>query len=156
MFSFWLNIIRYVLSVNQKFCSMLLMFFLKPFSYSLGIGTTVTTTNLFKNIPVRKQYYSNVKRRKEELKKVEDLLMSYGAIRCDIRVSLSHNKKPVWQKNKTLSQRSALLNTWGSGVMKQMIETQKTDAVTQVGVGWLDETDGGSLHYCCLSERHNV
>ena len=95
-------------------------------------GTSVTATNLFKNIPVRRQYYSNPKRRREELKKVEDLLMSYGAIRHDIRVCLSHNKKPVWQKNKTSSQRNALLNTWGGSVMKQMTQAEKTDATTQV------------------------
>ncbi|XP_072029412.1 PMS1 protein homolog 1-like [Amphiura filiformis] len=100
----------------------------------MGNGTTVTATNLFKNIPVRRQYYSNTKRCREELKKVEDLLMSYGAIRHDIRVSLSHNKKPVWQKNKTSSQRNALLNTWGGSVMKQMTHTQKTDPATQVTI----------------------
>ena len=108
--------------------------FFKLFKLSIyTLGTTVTSTNLFKNIPVRRQYYSSAKRRREELKKVEELLMSYGAVRPDIRVSLSHNRKPMWQKNKTSSQRTALLNTWGGSVMKEMTHAQKMDSATQVG-----------------------
>ncbi|XP_073414202.1 PMS1 protein homolog 1 isoform X2 [Dendrobates tinctorius] len=58
----------------------------------LGQGTTVTAMKLFKNVPVRKQYYSTEKKCKEELKKVQDLLISYGLIKPDVRIVLVHNK----------------------------------------------------------------
>ena len=37
-------------------------------------GTSVTATNLFGNIPVRKQYFKDINRRKDELKKTERYL----------------------------------------------------------------------------------
>ena len=88
--------------------------------------------HLFQNVPVRKQYYSNAKRRRDELKKVEDLVMSFGAIRPDVRFSLRHNKSPVWQKCKAANQKAALLNTWGAGLMSQMQHVQRLDAESEV------------------------
>ncbi|XP_071328617.1 PMS1 protein homolog 1 isoform X2 [Trachinotus anak] len=58
----------------------------------LGQGTTVSVLKLFKNLPVRRQYYSSTKKCKEELKKVQDLLMAYAIIKPDLRLSLVHNK----------------------------------------------------------------
>ncbi|XP_048455070.1 PMS1 protein homolog 1 isoform X2 [Rhincodon typus] len=58
----------------------------------MGQGTTVTVLKLFKNIPVRKQFYSTAKKCKEELKKVQDLLMAYGIIKPDLRIIFTHNK----------------------------------------------------------------
>lgn len=57
-------------------------------------GTTVCAANLFKNLPVRRQYYSNTKKCKEELKRVQNLLMAYAVIKPELRITLSHNK--VW------------------------------------------------------------
>lgn len=57
-------------------------------------GTTVCAANLFKNLPVRWQYYSNTKKCKEELKRVQNLLMAYAVIKPELRITLSHNK--VW------------------------------------------------------------
>ncbi|XP_074002166.1 PMS1 protein homolog 1 isoform X6 [Numenius arquata] len=58
----------------------------------LGQGTTVTVLKLFKNLPVRKQFYSTTRKCKEELKKVQDLLIAYGIIKPDLRITLTHNK----------------------------------------------------------------
>ncbi|XP_069839627.1 PMS1 protein homolog 1 isoform X4 [Dendropsophus ebraccatus] len=58
----------------------------------LGQGTTVSVMKLFKNLPVRKQYYSTAKKCKEELKKIQDLLICYGLIKPDVRMVLVHNK----------------------------------------------------------------
>lgn len=65
--------------------------FLLVFSHLL-VGTTVTVLQLFNNFPVRKQFYSTNKKCKEELKKVQDLLIAYGIIKPDLRITLSHNK----------------------------------------------------------------
>uniref|UniRef100_A0A3Q3LNL3 PMS1 homolog 1, mismatch repair system component n=1 Tax=Mastacembelus armatus TaxID=205130 RepID=A0A3Q3LNL3_9TELE len=58
----------------------------------LGQGTTVSVLKLFKNLPVRRQYYSSTKKCKEELKKVQELLMAYAIIKPDLRLTLVHNK----------------------------------------------------------------
>ncbi|CDQ93184.1 unnamed protein product [Oncorhynchus mykiss] len=58
----------------------------------LGQGTTVCALKLFKNLPVRRQYYANTKKCKEELKKVQDLLMAYAIIKPELRLTLTHNK----------------------------------------------------------------
>uniref|UniRef100_A0A8V5G166 Uncharacterized protein n=1 Tax=Melopsittacus undulatus TaxID=13146 RepID=A0A8V5G166_MELUD len=58
----------------------------------LGQGTTVTILKLFKNLPVRKQFYSTNRKCKEELKKIQDLLTAYGIIKPDLRITLTHNK----------------------------------------------------------------
>ncbi|XP_030065274.1 PMS1 protein homolog 1 isoform X6 [Microcaecilia unicolor] len=58
----------------------------------LGQGTTVTVHKLFKNLPVRKQFYSATKKCKEEIKRVQDLLMAYGIIKPDLRIIFTHNK----------------------------------------------------------------
>uniref|UniRef100_A0A4W3J8P8 PMS1 homolog 1, mismatch repair system component n=1 Tax=Callorhinchus milii TaxID=7868 RepID=A0A4W3J8P8_CALMI len=58
----------------------------------MGQGTTVTVLRLFKNIPVRKQFYSTAKKCKEELKKIQDLLMAYSIIKPELRIVFTHNK----------------------------------------------------------------
>ncbi|XP_069325491.1 PMS1 protein homolog 1 isoform X5 [Eulemur rufifrons] len=58
----------------------------------LGQGTTVTALRLFKNLPVRKQFYSTAKKCKDEIKKVQDLLISYGVLKPDLRIVFVHNK----------------------------------------------------------------
>lgn len=55
-------------------------------------GTTVSALKLFKNLPVRRQYYSSSRKCKEELRKVQDLLTTYGIIKPDLRLTLVHNK----------------------------------------------------------------
>lgn len=55
-------------------------------------GTTVSALKLFKNLPVRRQYYSSNRKCKEELKKVQDLLTTYAIIKPDLRLTLVHNK----------------------------------------------------------------
>ena len=83
-------------------------------------GTTITATNLFKNLPVRKQFSSNSKKCKDELKRVEDLVMAYGLVHPSLRISLRHNKAIVWQKNKVSNHRTALLSIFGTALLAQM------------------------------------
>lgn len=52
----------------------------------------MSVTKLFQNLPVRRHYYSSAKKRKEELKKVQDLLMAYAVIKPELRLMLVHNK----------------------------------------------------------------
>ncbi|XP_075912392.1 PMS1 protein homolog 1 isoform X6 [Petromyzon marinus] len=100
----------------------------------LGKGTTVCITKLFKNLPVRKQFYSTAKKCKEELKKIEDLLVAYGVIHPDIRFSLAHNKAVVWQKPRVADQRTALLRCLGTTVMGSMIPVQHQASTMQLSI----------------------
>lgn len=61
-------------------------------SFYLPTGTTVTVLKLFKNLPVRKQFYSTAKKCKDEIKKVQDLLISYGILKPELRIVFIHNK----------------------------------------------------------------
>ncbi|XP_018425736.1 PREDICTED: PMS1 protein homolog 1 isoform X2 [Nanorana parkeri] len=93
----------------------------------LGLGTTVTVLNLFKNLPVRRQFFSTTKKRKAELKKVQDLLMAYGIIKPELRVVLVHDKVVIWQKNKVSDHKMALMSVLGTSVMNNMAPFQHQD-----------------------------
>lgn len=68
------------------------MQFWSNFTSLSATGTTVSALKLFKNLPVRRQYYSSSRKCKEELKKVQDLLTTYSIIKPDLRLTLVHNK----------------------------------------------------------------
>lgn len=108
----------------------------------LGQGTTVTALRLFKNLPVRKQFYSTAKRRKDELKKIHNLLMSYGIIKPDLRIMLIHNKAVVWQKTKVSDHRMALMSVLGTAVMDNLESSQYHAEESQIYLsGFLPKLD---------------
>ncbi|XP_062604014.1 PMS1 protein homolog 1-like [Saccostrea cucullata] len=82
----------------------------------LGKGTTITAFNLFKNLPVRRQFYNTNKKKKDELKRIEDLLLSYGIIFPSVRINIRHNKDVVWQKNPVSDLKTAIFETLGNVV----------------------------------------
>ncbi|CAK6448079.1 unnamed protein product [Pipistrellus nathusii] len=90
----------------------------------LGQGTTVTALRLFKNLPVRKQFYSTTKKCKDEIKKVLDLLISYGILKPDLRILFIHNKAVVWQKTRVSDHKMALMSVLGTAVMGSMEPVQ--------------------------------
>ncbi|XP_028847315.1 PMS1 protein homolog 1 [Denticeps clupeoides] len=90
----------------------------------LGQGTTVCALKLFKNLPVRRQYYSNTKKCKEEMKKVQDLLMAYAVVKPGLRVTLTHNKAVVWQKARVSDHRAALMAVIGAACMANLLPLQ--------------------------------
>ncbi|XP_019910390.2 PMS1 protein homolog 1 isoform X2 [Esox lucius] len=87
----------------------------------LGQGTTVCALKLFKNLPVRRQYYANIKKCKEEFKKVQDLLMAYAIVKPELRLTLTHNKVVVWQKAKVSDHRMALMATLGPNAVAHLL-----------------------------------
>ncbi|RMC18389.1 hypothetical protein DUI87_04275 [Hirundo rustica rustica] len=90
----------------------------------LGQGTTVTVLNLFRNFPVRKQFYSTNRKCKEELKKVQELLTAYGIIKPDLRITLTHNKAVIWQKTRVSDHKMACMSVLGTAVMSSMVPFQ--------------------------------
>ena len=85
-----------------------------------GVGTSVITSNLFKNFPVRKQCFQTSKKGKEELKKIEDVLMAYGLINPEVRIVLRNNQNTIWQKNKSSDIKAALVDVFGVQVAKHL------------------------------------
>ncbi|XP_007425373.1 PMS1 protein homolog 1 isoform X1 [Python bivittatus] len=91
----------------------------------LGTGTTVTVQKLFKNLPVRKQFYSTDKKCKEEIKKIQKLLMAYGIIKPEVRIMFTHNKTIIWQKTRVLDHKMAFMEVVGPAVIKNMVPFQQ-------------------------------
>ncbi|TNN48151.1 PMS1 1 [Liparis tanakae] len=85
------------------------------------LGTTVSVLKLFKNMPVRRQYYSTTKKCKEELKKIQELLVAYAIIKPGLRLTLIHNKVVVWQKASAADHRSALVATLGAVAVANLL-----------------------------------
>ncbi|KAM8933855.1 PMS1 protein homolog 1 [Pelodytes ibericus] len=90
----------------------------------LGQGTTVTVLKLFKNLPVRKQFYSTTKKCKEEIRKIQDLLMAYGIIKPELRIVFVHNKAVIWQKSKVSDHKMAFMSVLGTAIMSSMVPFQ--------------------------------
>ncbi|KAI4905127.1 hypothetical protein NFI96_020264, partial [Prochilodus magdalenae] len=89
----------------------------------LGQGTTVCALKLFKNLPVRRQYYSSSKKCKEEVKKVQDLLMAYAVIKPELRIIFTHNAT-VWQKARVSDHRAALMAVLGAASAANLLPVQ--------------------------------
>ncbi|XP_046701888.1 PMS1 protein homolog 1 isoform X2 [Silurus meridionalis] len=100
----------------------------------LGQGTTVCALKLFKNLPVRRQYYSNSKKCKDELKKVQDLLMAYGIIKPELRIVFTHNKVVVWQKSKVSDHASALMAVLGSSVAANLLPVRHRHEQAEISI----------------------
>ncbi|XP_060034263.1 PMS1 protein homolog 1 [Erinaceus europaeus] len=97
-----------------------------------GQGTTVTALKLFKNLPVRKQFYSTAKKCKDELKKVQDLLTCYGVLKPGLRVVFIHNRAIIWQKTRVSDHKVALTSVLGTAVMSNMEPFQYSTEESQI------------------------
>ena len=87
-----------------------------------GIGTTVIVTNLFKDLPVRKQLYKTDKSLKDEVKKIEELLISYGLVYHNARLTLSNNKKEIWRKNRASNLHFSIRELFKSRISQELAE----------------------------------
>ncbi|XP_057375180.1 PMS1 protein homolog 1-like isoform X2 [Daphnia carinata] len=95
----------------------------------LSQGTLVAITSLFWNVPVRKQYYQTPKRKREELIKVEELLLSYGLIHPEVHLSFHHDHSLIWQKNRAIDFKANVRQTLGHEICSHMEFFSEDDAV---------------------------
>lgn len=84
------------------------------------LGTIVAVTELFKNLPVRRQFMSNSRRSAEELNKVEKIVKSLAMIHPRLRVSLVHNKFLIWQKSSVANLRQSVMQVISLSLVKQL------------------------------------
>ncbi|KFO15160.1 PMS1 protein 1, partial [Balearica regulorum gibbericeps] len=111
----------------------------------LGQGTTVTVLKLFQNLPVRKQFYSTNRKCKEELRKVQDLLIAYGIIKPDLRITLTHNKAVIWQKTRVSDHKMACMSVLGTAVMGSMVPFQHCCEDPEINLsGFLPKAESNS------------
>ncbi|KAF2363646.1 DNA mismatch repair protein C-terminal [Trinorchestia longiramus] len=68
-------------------------------STACNTGTCVTVSKLFQPLPVRLKFHSDGRRKKEQLKKVEELLMAYSVARPGLHVTLTHDRQVVYHKS---------------------------------------------------------
>lgn len=73
-----------------------------------------------------------MKKKKEDLKNVENLLLSYGVILPKVRFTLRHNKEMIWQKVVLENTAAVLQSILGKGVIGQMEWSRKV--VEDLGV----------------------
>ncbi|XP_014254114.2 PMS1 protein homolog 1-like isoform X2 [Cimex lectularius] len=88
----------------------------------LNRGTSVVAVELFKALPVRKQFLNSGKRRSEELKKVEILVKNLALINQGVRFVLSHNKFTIWQKSGVSSLMQSFVQVLPPTIVKQLHE----------------------------------
>ncbi|XP_014278531.1 PMS1 protein homolog 1 [Halyomorpha halys] len=85
-------------------------------------GTTIIVENLFKNLPVRKQFLTNGRRKMDEIKKVEQVVKTLAVIHPRLRVVLTHNKFCIWQKNCVSTLRQSLVQIIAPTIVKQLTD----------------------------------
>ncbi len=85
-------------------------------------GTIVTTTNLFRNVPVRKQFFENTRKGSEELKKIEETVKLLSVIQPKLRITLAHNRCLIWQKTSVYTLRQSLMQVYPHVVQKNLVE----------------------------------
>ena len=87
----------------------------------LSTGTTVSVVNIFRNLPVRRQCFKSAKKCKEELRRIEELLIGLGLAHCGLRLTLKHNKCVVWQKIQTADFGSNVSLIFGAALFQQLL-----------------------------------
>lgn len=90
----------------------------KPCSRQNGVH--MIADNIFRNLPVRRQFFSGSKKGKDELKKIEDLLISFGLISPALRLLLKHNRSVIWQKVSCPSLKDSFISVFGVSCFGEM------------------------------------
>lgn len=83
-------------------------------------GTCVTATDLFVNVPVRRQFYKNAKQCRDERRKVEHLMIAFGLVHNTVRFVLRHSRNVIWQKAAMSCLHSNMIAIFGSSLVQQM------------------------------------
>ena len=80
-------------------------------------GTVISVADLFKKLPVRRQIYNKPKKLRDELSRIEELLMSYAIVHPQLRITLRNDNNMIWRKNRTSDHQHSIngkLSGWGS------------------------------------------
>lgn len=117
-------------------------------------GTCVTATDLFINVPVRRRFYKNAKQCKDEIKKIEHLMIAFGLVHNGVRFVLRHSRNVVWQKAAMSSLHSNMVAIFGSNLVQQMKWLHSSvDEFTELS-GYFPACGGNSVEITRSSADH--
>ncbi|XP_065666828.1 PMS1 protein homolog 1 isoform X3 [Hydra vulgaris] len=97
-----------------------------------NVGTIVTVLNLFKALPVRRKLYEKNRKVREEVKCIEELLISYGIVMPKLRITLKYDKNIIWRKDRAANCSLVLSALFGSNVLNNLKEIEYQDEELQV------------------------
>lgn len=118
-----------------------------------GIGSCVTATDLFVNVPVRRQFYKNSKQCRDELKKIEHLMIAFGLVHNSVRFVLRHSRNVIWQKAAMSNLHSNMIAIFGSSVVQQMKWLHCSKELTELS-GYFPALGGNSTEITRSSADH--
>ena len=95
-------------------------------------GTCVVVTDLFVNVPVRRQFYKNAKQCRDELRKTEHLMIAFGLAHNNVRFVLRHGRSVVWQKAAMSDLHSNMIAVFGYNLVQQMKWLHSKDEFTEL------------------------
>ncbi|MBN1762743.1 MAG: DNA mismatch repair endonuclease MutL [Methanomicrobia archaeon] len=90
-----------------------------------GVGTTIDVKSLFYNLPAR---IGTLKSKATELRHIVEICINYAVIYPEIKFELIHDGNPVISTVGTGNMLDAIVNTFGSGVAKELIELKEPDS----------------------------
>ncbi|KAF6199753.1 hypothetical protein GE061_006051 [Apolygus lucorum] len=117
---------------------------------NLDRGTSILVTNLFKNLPVRKQFITSGKRKADEMKKVENVVKTLALINCEAQIRLTHNKFTIWQKASVCSILRSFIQVLPPSIVKQLEEISYRDELSNVGFTLLIPKQDCNIVTTCL------
>ncbi|HUV02429.1 MAG TPA: DNA mismatch repair endonuclease MutL [Desulfobacteria bacterium] len=90
-----------------------------------GIGTTLEVKSLFYNLPAR---IGTLKSKTTELRHIVEICINYAVIYPEIKFELIHDGNQVISTVGTGNMLDAIVNTFGSGVAKELIELKEPES----------------------------
>jgi DNA mismatch repair protein MutL len=92
-------------------------------------GTTIAVSRLFYNAPARQKF---LKGARSEWRSVMDAVTSIALTRRDVRLTLSHDGKPVLALPAASSLRDRVTALWGSGAADRLLDVEDVRGAIQV------------------------
>ncbi len=88
-------------------------------------GTTIEVKNLFYNLPAR---IGTIKSQSTELRHIVETVINYAVIYPEIKFELFHDEKPIISTLGNGKMLDAIVNAYGSGIAKELIELKEPDS----------------------------
>jgi len=105
------------------------MYFLRNINL---LGTTVQIKNLFKHIPVRRQFISNIRRANQTIKLLETIIQGFGICKPNVRIQFRANNNIIFTKPSLNNIKEAANHILGRKIISHMEWIEHND--TEVGI----------------------
>ncbi|XP_049960832.1 PMS1 protein homolog 1-like [Schistocerca serialis cubense] len=92
----------------------------RPSHFGNVSGTHIVVTDLFKNLPVRKQYLSNSRNAAEDIRRTEQIVKSIAVIHPEVRITFCHNKCSLWQKPVVATLQESYMQIFGYSISSNL------------------------------------